>query len=69
MSFSYHFLKSTRFPDEPKLRMAMAAMSDPSSNATEVAGSLGITRSSLYDYVNGDGSLKELGKQLLNTRR
>lgn len=49
-----------------KLRMAMAAMSDSKSNATEVANSLGITRSSLYDYVNGDGSLKELGKKLLD---
>ncbi len=48
-----------------KLRMAMAAMSEPSSNATEVAKSLGITRTSLYDYVNGDGSLKELGQKLL----
>jgi transcriptional regulator with PAS, ATPase and Fis domain len=49
-----------------KLRMAMAAMSDSKSNATEVASSLGITRTSLYDYVNGDGSLKELGEQLLD---
>lgn len=49
-----------------KLRMAMAAMSDSKSNATEVASSLGITRSSLYDYVNDDGSLKESGKQLLD---
>lgn len=49
-----------------KLRMAMAAMSDPESNATEVAKSLGITRTSLYDYVNGDGSLKGLGKHLLD---
>lgn len=48
-----------------KLRMAMAAMSDPNSNATGVAKSLGLTRTSLYDYVNGDGSLKDKGQKLL----
>jgi DNA invertase Pin-like site-specific DNA recombinase len=47
------------------LRMAQAAMADPKSNATEVAKRLGVTRTTLYDYVNGDGSLKEKGKQLL----
>ena len=50
-----------------KLRMAMAAMSDPNSNATEVAKSLGVTRTSLYDYVNGDGSLKDKGQKLLSS--
>lgn len=49
-----------------KLRMAMAAMADPNSNATEVAKSLGLTRTSLYDYVNGDGSLKDKGQMLLS---
>ena len=48
------------------LRMAMAAMSDPASNASEVAKRLGITRTTLYTYLNGDGSMKELGQQLLD---
>lgn len=47
------------------LRMAVAAMSDPKSNGSEVAKSLGITRTTLYAYVNGDGSIKELGQKLL----
>lgn len=48
------------------LTMAMAAMSDPKSNASEVAKRLGITTTTLYDYVNGDGSVKEKGKKLLD---
>lgn len=47
------------------LRMAQAALSNPRSNATEVAKSLNLTRTTLYDYLNGDGSLKEAGKELL----
>ena len=51
------------------LHMAMAAMADPKSNAREVARRLGMTTTTLYDYVNGDGSLKPLGKNLLATDR
>src|SRR5207249_5376302 len=36
------------------LRMAMAAMADPQSKASEVARRLGITTTTLYEYVNGD---------------
>src|SRR5918999_605133 len=46
------------------LAMAMAAMADPSNNAREVAKRLGITTSTLYEYVNGDGSLKPAGDAL-----
>ena len=46
------------------LRMAMAAMADPTSNASEVARRLGMTTTTLYDYVNGDGSLKQAGQAL-----
>lgn len=46
--------------------MAMAAMSDPKSNATEVAKRLGITTTTLYMYVNGDGMEKEAGTRLLD---
>ncbi len=43
-------------------RMAMAAMADPQSKASEVARRLGITTTTLYEYVNGDGSLKPSGQ-------
>lgn len=49
-----------------KLRMAQAAMEDPKSNASEVANFLGVSRTTLYDYLNGDGSLKEKGRLLLS---
>jgi DNA invertase Pin-like site-specific DNA recombinase len=49
-----------------KLRIAMAAMTDSNSNASEVARLLGINRTVLYRYVNGDGSLKPLGQALLD---
>ena len=47
------------------LRMAMAAMADPQATAREVARRLGMTTTTLYDYVNGDGSLKPAGRALL----
>ncbi len=49
------------------LKMAMAAMTDTNSNASNVAKSLGVTTTTLYDYVNGDGSVKEKGQRLLNS--
>jgi DNA invertase Pin-like site-specific DNA recombinase len=48
------------------LTMAMAAMANPESNASEVAQRLGITTTTLYTYVNGDGSVKEIGQRLLD---
>ncbi len=48
------------------LKMAMTAMADPRSVAAEVAKRLGITTTTLYTYVNGDGSLKRAGQMLLN---
>ena len=50
------------------LKMAMVAMDDPKSNASSVARSLGITTTTLYTYVNGDGSVKALGQRLLSHR-
>lgn len=49
------------------LKMAMAAMTDPNSNASNVAKSLGVTTTTLYDYVNGGGSVKEKGQRLLDS--
>ena len=40
------------------LKMAMTALADPGSEAKEVANRLGITTTTLYTYVNGDGSPK-----------
>ena len=51
--------------DKSALTMAMAAMSDPKSIAADVAKRLGITTTTLYMYVNGDGSPKETGTRLL----
>src|SRR3954468_2469880 len=41
--------------DRATLTMAMAAMSDPKANAAKVARTLGVTTTTLYAYVNGDG--------------
>lgn len=51
------------------LKMAMAALADPLNNASEVARRLGLTRTTLYAYVNGDGSVKEGGQQLLDAEQ
>tara|TARA_B100000614_G_scaffold125533_1_gene112203 strand:+ start:130 stop:747 length:618 start_codon:yes stop_codon:yes gene_type:complete len=48
------------------LKMAMAAMADPNTKASEVANRLGITTTTLYVYINGDGSVKEPGQRLLD---
>jgi hypothetical protein len=45
--------------------LAMAAMSDKKAVAKDVAKRLGITTTTLYIYVNGDGSVKAPGAQLL----
>jgi len=44
----------------------MSAMADSTSNASEVARRLGMTTTTLYDYVNGDGSLKQAGHALFD---
>jgi DNA invertase Pin-like site-specific DNA recombinase len=51
--------------DKSLLKMAMAAMSDRNSVAAMVAKQLGITTSTLYNYVNGDGTLKEAGAKIM----
>jgi DNA invertase Pin-like site-specific DNA recombinase len=49
------------------LKMAMAAMADPKTKASEVANRLGITTTTLYAYVNGDGSVKAAGQRFLDS--
>jgi len=36
------------------------------ANREEVARQLGMTTTTLYDYVNGDGSLKQAGQALFD---
>jgi DNA invertase Pin-like site-specific DNA recombinase len=52
--------------DRSTLMMAMTALADPKSNAGDVAKRLGITTTTLYAYVNGDGSMKAAGQAVLN---
>ena len=47
------------------LKRVMAAMANPQANAAEVARQLGITTTTLYTYVNGDGTVKASGQRLL----
>ena len=47
------------------LRTAMAALRDQSTSARTVARRLGVTPTTLYMYVNRDGSLKPAGQALL----
>jgi DNA invertase Pin-like site-specific DNA recombinase len=51
--------------DRATVMMAMAAMADPKANAADVARRLNITTTTLYAYVNGDGTLKQAGQALL----
>lgn len=51
--------------DAPTLKMAMNAMADPTSVATDIARRLGISTATLYDYVNSNGTLKEKGQKIL----
>ena len=52
--------------DRATLTMAMAAMSDPKANVADVARRLGVTTTTLYTYVNGDGSPKAAGTAVLD---
>jgi DNA invertase Pin-like site-specific DNA recombinase len=49
------------------VKMAMVAMADPQAKPSEVARRLGITTTTLYAYVNGDGTVKAAGQRLLET--
>ena len=52
--------------DRAALMMAMAAMADRKAVAAEVAARLGLTTTTLYVYVNGDGTPKAAGQVLLD---
>ena len=42
--------------------VAMRAMADRDTNAHDLAKRLGITTTTLYMYVNGDGTVKQPGR-------
>lgn len=50
--------------DRAMLRMAMNAMASSETNAQDLARRLGITTTTLYMYVNGDGTPKAPGQKL-----
>ncbi len=52
--------------DRATLMMAMSAMADRKSVAVEVAARLGLTTTTLYAYVNGDGTPKATGQAVLD---
>lgn len=54
--------------DKATLQMAATAMTDKNAIAANVAKTLHMTTTTLYAYVNGDGSLKEAGHLLLNKK-
>ena len=53
--------------DATMLRMASHAMASRDTNAQDLAQRLGITTTTLYMYVNGDGTVKAPGQKLLDT--
>ena len=52
-----------------KLRLAMAAMGQPETTVGDLCNELGVTRQTLYRYVDPDGNLRDDGKKLLAGRR
>ena len=52
--------------DRPTLLMAMSALADRTAVAAKVAAKLGLTTTTLYAYVNGDGTPKAAGQAVLD---
>lgn len=50
-------------------QIAMSVMSDNKAVASQIAKRLNITTATLYTHLNGDGSLKEAGKNLLTGKK
>lgn len=55
--------------DQSTLKIAMAAMSDRNSVAKDVAKKLNMTTTTLYDYVNPDGSPKKKAEKILSSQK
>lgn len=58
-------IEGTPTKNATTIRMAMLAMTNLKAIALEVAKRLGIITTTLYAYVNSDGSLKETGTKIL----
>ena len=54
--------------DRAMLQMAMTAMAARETKAQDLARRLGITTTTLYMYVNGDGTVKAPGQKLLDAQ-
>ena len=50
-------------------RMAIRAMASRDTNAQDLARRLGITTTTLYMYLNGDGTVKAPGQKLLEAQK
>ena len=48
------------------LKQAMTALTESDMSMTAIAADIGVTRATLYNYLNGDGSLKAIGQELLS---
>lgn len=55
------------FAEVGTLVMAMTAMADPTAIAAEVTKRLHLTTTTLYTYVNGDGTPKAAGQLVLES--
>jgi DNA invertase Pin-like site-specific DNA recombinase len=52
-----------------QVRLAQSAMGKKETRVSELCAELGITRATLYRYVDADGSLREYGKRVLAPRK
>lgn len=52
-----------------QVRLAQSAMGKKETRVSELCTELGITRATLYRYVDPDGSLREYGKRVLAPRK
>nr|WP_143206316.1 recombinase family protein [Singulisphaera sp. GP187] len=52
-----------------KLRLAVASMGKPETKVGELCAELGITRQTLYRHVSPDGTIRQDGRKLLQTKR
>ncbi len=51
-----------------KINLIVGELKEDSSLDKEVAKKLGITTTTLYMYINGDGSAKEVALKILNNK-
>jgi DNA invertase Pin-like site-specific DNA recombinase len=52
-----------------KLRLAQAAMANRDQSVDDLCREMGITRTTLYRYVDDKGALREYGHKLLKNRK